>query len=257
MRAAKYGGPFACLPQIDMPQVVAPGMIYVVLIIGTGIGCRMLLGSRLIKLLLISLAVFLFSDASGIPHASAHAELKTASPPAGGTVTTLPASLTLIFSEEVKPGGVTVRVTGPSGERVDTGDAAVDLTDAERTRVNVSLYAGGAGAYTVSWETISNIDADQTSGSYEFTVSGLTASPAPANVGTPDALAGEITPEVSATLEDFTYGNPLGTSENYDSRAFAISVGAGLLALLAIVGFWFFVRPTDARFGSRSRRGRK
>ncbi len=180
----------------------------------------------------------------------AHAELDTASPPVDGTVTSLPASISLIFTEEVKPGGVTIRVTGPGGERVDTGDAAVDLNDAERTRVNVSLYAGGPGTYSVVWETISNLDGDQASGNYVFTVA-AGASPQPSIIGTPDSAAATVA--VTATLDPEVNGNPLGSTENYDSRAFAISVGAGLLALALIVCFWLVVRPRNAKFGSRSR----
>lgn len=183
---------------------------------------------------------------------SAHAELESSSPPANGTVTTLPPALTLVFSEEVKPGAVSVTVTGPEGERVDDGSAAVDLNDPERTRVTVTVYAGGDGTYTVAWQAVSNLDGDETNGSYTFAVAAASGSPAAATSGTPEAVISVATAAATAPTEDDIGDNPLGSTEDFDSRAFAISVGAGLLALAAIVGFWFLVRPRNPRFGPRS-----
>ncbi len=178
-----------------------------------------------------------------------HAELETASPPPGGSVTALPASMTLTFSEEVRPGGVSVQVTGPTGDRVDAGDAAVDLTDPERVTVRVSLFAGGPGEYAVHWETISNIDGDSTSGDYVFAVAAQQGSSPESSVGTPEATT--IAPEPTPTAENF--GNPLASTEgDFDSQALAISVGVGLVAVAAITAFWFVIRPRNPRFGSRS-----
>jgi methionine-rich copper-binding protein CopC len=180
---------------------------------------------------------------------SGHAEVETASPPVGGNVTALPASMVLTFTEEVRPGAVSVQVTGPDGSRVDAGDAAVDLTDPERITVRVSLFAGGPGEYLVHWETISNADGDSASGDYTFTVNAREAASPSVSVTTPDAT--ESGPVPTATAENF--GNPLaGTDGDFDSRAFAISVGAGLLALAAIVAFWFMIRPRNPKFGPRA-----
>lgn len=189
--------------------------------------------------------------ATGSQSAAAHAELESASPPVGGSVTSLPPKVTLVFSEEVKPGTAVVEVTGPDGSRVDVGDASVDLTDPERTSVIVSLFAGGAGEYSVHWETVSNADDDPASGNYSFTVVSSSAGSTPSAAGTP------IIPTAAATSteEDETRGNPLDPEGgDFDGSAFAISVGAGLLALAAIAGFWYVVRPRNARFGSRSDR---
>lgn len=178
-----------------------------------------------------------------------HADLETSSPPAGGSVTALPASMTLTFSEEVRPGAASVQVTGPGGDRVDQGDAAVDLADPGRVTVRVSLFAGGPGEYAVHWETVSNIDGDRASGDYAFMVAIRAGSSLEASVGTPEATT--IAPEPTPTAENF--GNPLASTEgDFDSRAFALSIGAGLLALAAIAGFWFVIRPRNPRFGQRS-----
>lgn len=203
----------------------------------------------------IRLLVILAAIAGAVTFAvrgSAHAELESASPPANGTLTSLPPALTLVFSEEVKPGAVAVTVTGPDGKRVDDGSAAVDLNDPERTRVNVPVYAGGDGTYSVDWVAVSNLDGDETSGSYTFTVAAASGSPVGATSGTPDAVISAATEAVTATVDDDSSNNPFGSTEDFDSRAFAVSIGAGLLALAAIVGFWFIVRPRNPKYGPRS-----
>lgn len=178
-----------------------------------------------------------------------HAELETASPPPGGAVTALPSSITLTFSEEVKPGAVAVQVFGPNGDRVDAGDADVDLTDPERVTVRVSLFAGGPGEYSVHWETVSNTDGDSASGDFAFTVSAQQGASPAASFGTPETT--NIDPEPTPTAEN--NGNPLAATDgDFDSRAFAISVGAGLLALAAIVAFWLMIRPRNPKFGPRA-----
>jgi methionine-rich copper-binding protein CopC len=178
-----------------------------------------------------------------------HAELVLASPPPGGVVTALPPAMTLTFSEEVRTGGASVQVIGPNGDRVDAGDAAVDLTDPERATVRVSLFAGGAGQYAVHWETISSIDGDSASGDYTFTVRAEAASSPDPSVATPESTT--VAAEPTPTAENF--GNPLAATDgDFDSQALAISVGVGLLAVGAIATFWFVIRPREPRFGPRS-----
>ena len=203
--------------------------------------------ARAVPLLLVLLVVAMVWPRM----ASSHAELESASPPVGGTVTSLPPSLTLVFSEEVKPGSVVVEVTGPDGSRADLGDAEVDLTNPERTTVTVSLFAGGPGEYAVHWENVSNADDDPVSGDFVFSVAVAATESTPASAGTPVIS----TTTAETTDEDETRGNPLDPDGgDFDGSAFAISIGAGLLALAAIAGFWYFVRPRNPRFGSRSDR---
>jgi methionine-rich copper-binding protein CopC len=190
------------------------------------------------------------------PHlTSAHADLESANPPAGGTVAALPPRMTLTFAEEVKPGSAVVEVTGPNGARADAGDADVDLADSARKTVTVSLFAGGAGTYSVHWETVSNTDNHPLSGDFTFTVTGTAAGATPAATPT-EASAANLTPTAQPTL-DPANGNPLNPKGDFDSRALGISVGAGLIGVAAIVGFWFAVRPKNPRFGSRSGRDQR
>jgi methionine-rich copper-binding protein CopC len=203
--------------------------------------------------LLVLAAVMLAPIA--MPGASAHAELASANPPPDGSVTSLPAQLILTFTEEVREDSVSVEVTGPGGERVDDGNAALDLTNPDRTVVRVSLFSGGPGAYTVSWQTVSNIDGDSATGSYRFAVVPAT-SPGAGSVGTPVAgIEPTGVTTATATVDPEGTTTVLGGEDDYDGMAFAISVGAGLVALAAIVGFWFLVRPKNPRFGSRARSG--
>jgi copper resistance protein C len=208
--------------------------------------------ARALTIRTIPALLILFIGALALPGVgSGHAELESASPPVGGTVTALPPQMTLIFGEEVRPDSAVVEVTGPDGKRVDTGDAAVDLTDPERRTVTVSLFAGGAGVYTVHWENVSNTDGDPVSGDYAFTVSAAASGSSPVTATTPE----NSTPAPTATDGDVAAnGNPLDPDSDFDSSAFLISIGAGLLALVAIVGFWFVVRPRNPRFGSRADR---
>ena len=196
--------------------------------------------------LLLALFLSLAGALTVVRLMSAHAELVSSSPPAGGTVTSLPPTMTLEFSEEVKPGSVIVEVTDPNGSRVDDGSAAVDLTNAERNTVTVGLFAGGDGTYSVHWENDSNLDGDHSTGDYTFSVAATPAT-SPTTAGTP----GPPTPQPTST-EGGANGNPLSADGDFDGRAFAVSLGAGVFALLAIVGIWLVMRPKHPRFGPRA-----
>jgi methionine-rich copper-binding protein CopC len=199
--------------------------------------------SRLIGLVALALlSLIILGSGMGLPSALAHAELQSADPAADSVIPALPASMTLTFTEEVKPDGVTVTVTDPDGNRVDDGNAAVDLNNPERNVVNVPLFSGGIGTYQVHWQTVSNLDSDEAEGDYSFTVeaSGTSA------IG--EAVVATPTPNPNAN------GNPLNPNGNFDSGALGKSVGAGILVALAIFGVWLVVRPKHPKYGSRAER---
>lgn len=172
--------------------------------------------------------------------ASAHADVERAEPTINGTVPVAPAKVEIWFDEELRTDGTTIQVIGPGGIQVDLGDAAVDLQDPSRRHVTVSLRPDlGPGAYTVQWVSVSAGDGDQAQGGFRFTVAS----------GSPAASEG-ATPAVS--------GAPAGTpvaaepakpeKGDFDSRAFAISVLAGLAVAALIFGFWRIVRPKNPMF---------
>jgi len=48
----------------------------------------------------------------------------------------------IVFSQELKPKGNTIRVTDARGNQVDRGDTALDRTDPNRKTLVVSLNPG-------------------------------------------------------------------------------------------------------------------
>lgn len=178
---------------------------------------------------------------------SAHAELERAEPPINGTVSAVPAQVEIWFSEEVDTEQTTIAVFGPDGTQADLRNTTVDLNDPEHKHVTVSLKpALPAGVYTVEWESLSAEDRDEASGSYTFTVTGAgtpEASPGASPVASPSPMASpEASPASSAVQTPVSTGQVSGASD-FDSRAFAIAVGAGLVAALFIYLFWRMVRP--------------
>jgi methionine-rich copper-binding protein CopC len=175
--------------------------------------------------------------------ASAHAEPERANPPINGAVPVAPAMVEIWFDEEVKSEGTTIQVIGPDGIQVDLGDATVDLQDPNRQHVTVSLRPGlGPGAYTVQWVSLSSADGDEARGGYLFRVGAASpvASPAVSPVAEPVEPAANASPT--------PVPNIAGQEGDFDSRAFGISVGVGVIAAILIYLFWRLVRPKNPKF---------
>jgi copper transport protein len=95
--------------------------------------------------------------------ASAHAELEQTAPVAGTVLDQLPGEVTLTFSEQVRMVADKIRVTGPDGNRADTGKPTV-----RDTELVIPLKSGGGkGTYLVSYRIIS-ADSHPVSGGYSF-----------------------------------------------------------------------------------------
>lgn len=118
--------------------------------------------------------------------AQAHADYVSSEPPSNGTVTTPPERVVIVFSQELKPEGNTIRVTDTRGAQVDRGDTALDRNDPDRKTLVVSLNPGlSDGVYTVNWKNAS-IDGHSETGRFRFTINtGATqaAAPLPATSG--------------------------------------------------------------------------
>ncbi|HEY0206892.1 MAG TPA: copper resistance protein CopC [Acetobacteraceae bacterium] len=99
--------------------------------------------------------------------AHAHAHLRQAEPPVGGTVHAAPAQVELTFSEAVEPRFSTVAVTDAAGAQVDHADLHVAGGDARHLAVSVSALR--PGTYTVVWHATA-VDTHKTEGSFTFTV---------------------------------------------------------------------------------------
>ncbi len=96
----------------------------------------------------------------------AHAHLKAAEPPVGGTVSAAPAAVTITFTEGVEPRFSGIEVTDASGARVDQGDAHLGADD---THLAVALRPLQPGTYTVRWHATA-VDTHKTDGTFQFTV---------------------------------------------------------------------------------------
>ena len=134
------------------------------------------------------LSVTLFSVAS------AHAKLVSSNPAAGTKLTTAPATVTLIFDEEIsdKPTESFFNVTNEAGAAVGSGK--LDTTDLDHKTVSGALNAGlGDGVYTVKWQAITSDDNGKSAGSFAFGVNkdpgtAPTAAPTAAGAAKPTAV---------------------------------------------------------------------
>jgi copper resistance protein C len=97
-------------------------------------------------------------------HANAHAVLDRAEPRSGDKVANPPREVNLYFTEKLEAAFCSVTVTGPSGERVDSGKARVS-----GSQISVSLKEGGVGTYHVIWRVLS-VDTHKSDGSFTFEV---------------------------------------------------------------------------------------
>lgn len=96
--------------------------------------------------------------------ARAHAQLESADPRVGSTVSAAPSVLTLNFSEGVEPAFSTVEVTDAGGRRVNAGKPRVN-----GRVVQVPLRPLAPGQYSVHWRVLS-VDTHTTEGSFGFEV---------------------------------------------------------------------------------------
>jgi methionine-rich copper-binding protein CopC len=118
------------------------------------------------KMIRQSLLAASFVLASAVA-AHAHAQLESANPRVGSTVSAAPSVLTLNFSEGVEPAFSTVQVTDAGGRRVDGGKMRVDKGNPRQ--VQVPLRALAPGQYNVRWRVLSS-DTHKTEGSFGFEV---------------------------------------------------------------------------------------
>ncbi len=104
--------------------------------------------------------------------AQAHAEISSCTPEMNSTVETAPDKVVCKTSEAMNPDGSSLSVFDASGMQVDKKDSAVDLNDADRVTISVSLDTAMVkdGVYTVKWKTVSAADGDDASGEFKFTV---------------------------------------------------------------------------------------
>jgi methionine-rich copper-binding protein CopC len=104
--------------------------------------------------------------------ASAHAELDHCTPAVTSTVTSAPAQIVCVYSEEIDTKRSTMSVWDASGAQVDKKDAHVDLNDPNHETLVVSLDTSKTlnGLYTVQWRTVTPDDNGLSYGSWQFVI---------------------------------------------------------------------------------------
>jgi len=189
----------------------------------------------------LCLAVSSLAGATGL--VSAHARYASSTPAAGSTVSSLPASLQVTFSEELA--SIKFTITGPNGTTLVDAPGSIDLSN--RVSASVPLKDGGPGQYTVVWHNVSGDDGDPNDGSFVFTVAGAAptaAQPAPAApaANAPPATAaaarappacienGQVTPGIS-DIRVNTYCKRQAIRDKYkgqiDEKTFNFDLGEG------------------------------
>jgi methionine-rich copper-binding protein CopC len=112
--------------------------------------------------------VFIIGLVAGISQrAMAHAQLDKSTPRVGETVKNTPQTVTITFTEELKPDGSAIQVFDAQGKQVDKGDSHLD--DHNKAVMAVSLKEIGAGQYTVKWHALC-IYEHHTEGSFHFSI---------------------------------------------------------------------------------------
>lgn len=140
-----------------------------------------------------------------------HAELVSSDPPAGGTLTTTPYTLTATFDDELTADGSSIVVEDASGAQAATGTVSTEDPHVQTAQ----LPSLPDGVYTVRWTAVSADDAAVERGSYTFTVGTSPASATPTATAPP---AGGATGSANDVL---------------------IAVGLAAVIILVVVGYVF------------------
>jgi copper transport protein len=120
--------------------------------------------SSVVRLLILA-AVIVSSIAVALP-ALAHASLVDTTPSDGSQLAASPATVSVLFDEDVDVPVAAIRVFDASGDRVDGGDAAHGV---DRRVIEVSLPPLDTGAYVVTWRAVS-VDGHPIRGAFVFSV---------------------------------------------------------------------------------------
>lgn len=154
--------------------------------------------ASLVTAALLALAVLV----GGSAPASAHDELTGTTPAEGTSVSVLPPSLELNFSNVPSGLGAQVQVVDESG--TDWADGAVQIVD--RTATQALRTGAPAGEYTVNWRVVSS-DSHPIEGSFVFTAQqGSTTVPDAAGTAAPVETQEDQASEIqTAGVSDFPW----------------------------------------------------
>lgn len=120
---------------------------------------------------LVMVCALLLVVGGATPRARAHSEYARSLPAAGASVPSVPARIEVWFTQELfrRTGANTLEVYASDGRRVDGDDSLIDATD--RTHLSVGVVGPlEPGTYRVQWRSLSALDGDSATGTFEFTV---------------------------------------------------------------------------------------
>jgi copper transport protein len=123
---------------------------------------------RLLRACAVTVLCVVFGLLAGTGSASAHAALIGTDPEQGAVIATMPATVSLTFSEPVVVAPDGVRIFGPDGAEVDDGHAT-HLGSAPTVGVRLVSHPAQQGTFTVSWRVIS-ADSHPVAGAFTFSV---------------------------------------------------------------------------------------
>lgn len=156
--------------------------------------------------------------------ASAHAELISSDPAAGGTLETTPYTLTATFDEELDAQASTIVVRDSSGAEVASGGVSEDYA----TVMTVELPELAPGEYTVRWTSVTPDDQGVERGTFTFTVA-EGATPTAEPTGAPSAGP---TPAVTASPID---GQPTGSGNDVLLALILAAIAIGVVVLFVFM----------------------
>jgi copper resistance protein C len=159
---------------------------------------------------------------------AAHTALAGSDPAEGATEDTVPAAVTLTFTEDINPTFATVVINSSDGRNWVSGPAQVT---GPRLSVSVSPDSPDGGVYTVGYRVVS-ADGHPVSGSFTFTVA-----PASGAVSTSSSTSG-APPTTAAppptTAAPSSSAGPIGS----DTKGSIITAAVAGLLLGAAIAFW-------------------
>ena len=165
--------------------------------------------------------------------AFAHAELLRSIPADGSALKAAPASVTLVFGEEILPDGLGMVATSADGAKVDLGKPTVSGT----TVVAAWPPDAPGGSYKVAWRVVS-ADGHPISGVLSFSYAG-TASPTASPTPTSSPTTSSTSPAASASPTDVVSpaATPASSSDSTSSTSWPLVIGAAALlaAVIALV----------------------
>ena len=111
----------------------------------------------------------------------AHAELDHCTPAVGSRVAAAPTQVVCVTTDELDTKLSTITVFDATKIQIDKGDGRVDLNDADRKTLIVSLDPSKLkeGVYTVTWHVVAVDDRAISDGTFQFIVGNVAATPAP------------------------------------------------------------------------------